>query len=189
MKDILFCLVEHGLIYRLLEIAKSHATEVTSGDTVKIIERIKIVRIKDMEELRNFMHVLDKLVAESSANLVIMDSIAFLLHDSVSRSKTYYASVYEITEKLTIISKYYHIPIVVTNRTTHTSTHASPSQNLHSSQPLLGYLWHYCCNIKLSTRLVDNAKETYEMAILKSPFSTTHRIGYSIQNSGLVPRD
>jgi hypothetical protein len=174
---------------RLLEIANSHAIGITSGDMLKIIERVKIVRIKDMEDLRKLIYELEKLVAESSANLVILDSIAFLLHDSVSRSKTYYASIYETTEKLTTISKYYHIPIVVTNRTTHMMAHLSPSPNLHGSQPLLGYLWLYCCNIKLGTHLVGDSKEVYEMVILKSPFSTAHRLGYSIQNSGLVPRD
>jgi RecA/RadA recombinase len=161
--------------------AEHHWMGKSKKEMIKMIGRVSVVRIKSIVELKRLLLHLDILVAESSAALVIWDSIASLICEKISCSKTYYKALYDVTEKLTFISKYHNIPILVTNQTL---KKINRSQNALGT-PLLGYLWSYCCNIKLMVQLIDATKDIHKMVVLKNPLSAESSFSYTIQSSGL----
>lgn len=162
--------------------ARHHLMGHSPKDVMALIERVNVVRIKNMDELKKLMRSLGNLVAESLATLVILDSIVCLLRENVSRSKEYYATLHGVAEKFTYVSKYYNIPILITNQI----VHKNRSHDTFGT-PLLGYLWSYCCNIKLMTHVVDATNGIYRMKVSKNPFSAKRLFYYTIRSSGLSP--
>jgi hypothetical protein len=173
-------LIHDSLYFRLLEIIKHHSPKIPQGNVKSIIDRITIIRASNIDDLKKLMEDLEKLIAESSTNLIILDSISFILCENACYSKSYYTKLYHIAETLNYISKYYNLPILITNQVTR-----KDRSSYYNNPFLSGYLWFYCPNVRLKTDFSDDEIFKYQMSVTKNSLFGEIKFNYLINSSGL----